>query len=106
MHRDKEPRQLTGEGTMVARWERGRWSMHEGRGDGSLVEDGTVGAASTGEGQIDRGQVKGRRYPSAGWDGAASTGEGPTDGTLTGFVGTMGDLCVRGRCSVNGGRTD
>ena len=28
------------------------------------------------------------------------------DGTLTGFVGTMGDLYVRGRYSVIGGRTD
>ena len=35
----------------------GRWSMQEGSGDGSRVEDGTVGAASTGEGTVKRRQA-------------------------------------------------
>ena len=35
-------RQHTGEGTIVARWERGRLSMYEGRDNGSPEEDGVV----------------------------------------------------------------
>ena len=69
-----------------------------GRGQRASTEEGALTRVCGGDGRpVGRGQCKER----CSIDGVCGN-----DATLTGFVGTIGDLCGRGRCSVIGGRTD